>query len=93
MYMYAHIVLWYTAFTGVITVEKKSQYKGFTPAQARAHKKYMENFVELRARVSPERRDEIQAHAAAHGESVNAFINRAIQEAMERDKDKEDKNG
>ncbi len=65
--------------------EKKSQYKGFTPAQARAHKKYMENFVELRARVSFERRREIQAHAEAHGESVNGFINRAIQEAMERD--------
>lgn len=27
----------------------------------------------------------IQAHAAARGESVNAFISRAIQEAMERD--------
>ena len=31
-------------------------------------------------------KDEIQAHAAAQGESVNAFINRAISEAMERDK-------
>ncbi len=70
-------------------MEKKSQYKGFTPAQARAHKKYMENFVELRARVSLERREEIQAHAAAQGESVNAFINRAIQETMERDNKKE----
>lgn len=32
------------------------------------------------------RKAEIQAHAAAKGESVNAFIGRAIQEAMERDK-------
>ena len=32
------------------------------------------------------RREVIQAHAAAQGESVNAFINRAIMEAMERDK-------
>lgn len=32
------------------------------------------------------RKAEIQAHAAARGESVNAFIGRAIQEAMERDK-------
>lgn len=31
------------------------------------------------------RKAEIQAHAAAHGESVNGFIGRAIQEAMERD--------
>lgn len=66
-------------------MEKKIQYKGFTPAQARAHKKYMENFAELRARVSLEQRDAIKAHAEARGESVNGFINRAIQEAMERD--------
>lgn len=31
-------------------------------------------------------KDIIKAHAAAQGESVNAFINRAINEAMERDK-------
>lgn len=34
-------------------------------------------------------KDNIRTHAAAQGESVNAFINRAIQEAMERDKEKE----
>ena len=31
------------------------------------------------------RKDTIQAHAEAHSESVNGFINRAILEAMERD--------
>ena len=31
-------------------------------------------------------KDTIKAHAAAQGESVNAFINRAISEAMERDR-------
>lgn len=31
-------------------------------------------------------KDTIKAHAAGQGESVNAFINRAIIEAMERDK-------
>ena len=30
-------------------------------------------------------KETIQAHAADRGESVNAFINRAISEAMERD--------
>ena len=33
------------------------------------------------------RKAEIQAHAETHGESVNGFINRAIDEAMKRDKD------
>ena len=68
-------------------MEKKSQYKGFTPAQAKEHKKYMEGFVELRARVSYAERDSIQAHATARGESVNGFIKRAISEAMERDRE------
>lgn len=31
-------------------------------------------------------KETIQAHAAAHSESVNGFINRAIGETMERDK-------
>ena len=30
----------------------------------------------------------IQAHAIAQGESVNAFLNRAVDEAMERDNSK-----
>lgn len=30
-------------------------------------------------------RDAIKAHAAQHGESVNAFIGRAIREQMQRD--------
>lgn len=32
------------------------------------------------------RKAEIQAHAAAQGESVNGFIGRAIEETMERDR-------
>lgn len=31
------------------------------------------------------KKDTIQAHADARGESVNAFINRAIDETMKRD--------
>ena len=44
------------------------------------------NYDQLLVRVKKGRRDEIQAHAEAMGESVNAFIGRAIGEAMERDK-------
>ena len=63
----------------------KNTYRGFTEAQARAHKKYIARFVEVKIRMDPERRDTIKAHAVAHGESVNGFIGRAISEAMERD--------
>lgn len=66
--------------------ERGSSYRGFTEAQARAHKKYISRFVEVKIRMEPERRDTIQAHAKTIGTSVNAFINRAIDEAMARDK-------
>lgn len=35
------------------------------------------------------KKDLIQAHAEAKGESVNGFINRAINETIERDKEGE----
>lgn len=66
--------------------EKKSTYRGFTDAQARANKKYLDKLAEIKVRMTPEKREIIQAHAQARGESVNAFINRAIDNQMERDK-------
>lgn len=56
-----------------------------TEAQKRAQKVYMEKFARVEIRVPPQRRDALHAHAAARGESVNAFINRAIDHEMERD--------
>ncbi len=35
--------------------------------------------------VAKGKKEVLQSHAAARGESVNGFINRAIDEAMERD--------
>lgn len=66
--------------------EKKTKYRGFTPAQAEAHKRYMKDFVEVKVRMKAEKRTTIQEHAAKMGESTTAFINRAIDEAMKRDK-------
>ncbi len=59
-----------------------------TEAQIRAQKKYMENFVEIKVRMTPDRREQVKAHAQAVGESTTAFINRAIDEAMQRDLEK-----
>ena len=52
-----------------------------TEAQKRAKRKYMEKFVEIKVRMTPERRSAVQAQ----GESTTGFINRAIDETMERD--------
>ena len=66
--------------------QTKGNYRGFTEAQAKAHKRYMENFVEVKVRMTPEERERIKAHAVSTGESVTAFINRSITEQMQRDK-------
>lgn len=42
-------------------------------------------YDEIKVRVDKGHKGEIQAHAAALGESLNGFIGRAIDEAMERD--------
>lgn len=65
--------------------EKPSSYKGLTEARRRANKKYNDRFVEIKVRVTPEKRAIIKGHAERMGESATAFINRAIDEAMKRD--------
>lgn len=55
-------------------------------AQQRAVNKYMkENYDEIKIRMPKGKKELIKAHADAHGESVNGFINRAVDETMERD--------
>jgi len=43
---------------------------------------------DLRVRTRIGQKEVIKAHAATMGESLNVFINRAIEEAIERDKRK-----
>lgn len=44
-----------------------------------------ENVDRVNLTMAKGQKDMIKAHAEAQGESVNAFINRAILEAVERD--------
>ena len=60
-------------------------YKGFTEAQAKAHRKYMEGVATIQIRTDANRRESIRNHAASCGESLNQFVNRAIDETMERE--------
>ncbi len=57
-------------------------------AQQRAVNKYMkENYDEIKVRTDKGKKERIKAHAESRGESVNGFINRAIDEQIERDKE------
>lgn len=58
-----------------------------TPAQKRAQQKYMEQFAVARVRMDREKYELVQSHAETKGESVNGFINRAINETIEREKE------
>lgn len=55
-------------------------------AQQRAVNKYMAaNYDRINLTVPKGQKNAIKAHAEAQGESLNAFINRAITQTMERD--------
>lgn len=56
-------------------------------AKQRAKDKYLREKVDtILVRVPKGKKAVIQDFAAAHGESVNGFINRAVDEAMAHDK-------
>ena len=56
-------------------------------AQQRAVNKYVKNnYDEVKLRMPKGKKDVIQVHAAANGESTNAFIYRAINETIDREK-------
>ena len=42
-------------------------------------------YDELKTRVPKGEKDKIKSHAESKGESLNGFVNRAIDEAIERD--------
>ena len=59
----------------------------YTEAQKKSAKKWdAANLDRVSIAMPKGQKDIIKAHAEARGESVNGFINRAIDETMDRDK-------
>ena len=55
-------------------------------SQTRAKNKYnAKAYDRIALQVKKGRREIIRAHAERHGESLNGFVNRAIDETIERD--------
>ena len=64
-----------------------------TDAQKKARDKWLKEKVEdIRFRVPMGKKAAIKEHADRQGESVNAFILRAVEQTMEQDMQEEKKN-
>ena len=60
--------------------------KKVSAAQQKAVNKYVkENYDRSNVNMPKGRKEAVNTHAESQGESLNAFINRAILETMERD--------
>ena len=64
---------------------KGSESVPVSEAQKKASVKYLEKLDEIRIRMPKGKKEIIQAAAVAAGESVNAYINAAISQRMERE--------
>jgi predicted HicB family RNase H-like nuclease len=58
----------------------------YTEARKKANEKYnAKAYDEIKIRVKKGEKETIKAHAESKGESLNGFINRAIDETIKRD--------
>lgn len=55
-------------------------------AQRKANDKWRNKFEEIRGfRVTPEKKQKMMEHIKGTGESMNAFLNRAVDDALKKD--------
>jgi hypothetical protein len=72
---------------GALFIRFRRNEMSVSKAQQKAVNKYVrDNYDRVNVNMPKGKKDEIKTHAEARGESVNAFINRAIDETMSRDK-------
>ena len=64
-----------------------NEKKPVSKAQQKATAKYKKsNYDRMEILLSKGKKADLQIHAESKGESLNSFVNRAIDEAVERDK-------
>ena len=80
------VILCYTSFKYLIGEKEVVTMSPASKAQQKAVNKYMKKNYDRVNLVMPKgRKDANRTHAEKNGESLNGFINRAIDEAIERD--------
>ena len=77
--MYTYTVICYNIY------EVNYMGSSYTASQRKAAEKYLSTLDEIKLLLPKGQKDIIRAHAESRGESVNAFIQRAIAETMARD--------
>lgn len=70
--------------------KEKEYYRQHAADFKKSHNEYMKknNFVEIKVRMTEEKRSKVKEHAASQNESASTFINRAIDETIKRDNKK-----
>lgn len=70
--------------------QRRRYWMPASKAQQKAVNKYIKNNYDVfQIRMTKGKKDKIKAHAENMGESLNSFINRAVDEAVERDGEEE----
>ena len=65
---------------------KGAEFMAISEARKRANRKYNEKaYDRIELKVPKGKKESLQAHAAQQDESLNGFVNRAIDETVERD--------
>lgn len=78
----------HTDVCDIIKKNERGDIVSASEAQRKATNKYIQEKVdEIKLRVPKGERETIRAHAETRGESLNGFIQRAVRETMERDKE------
>jgi len=84
---YNGIVKKYTHILSRPPKTERGDTLAISDARRRANDKWnAKAYDEIKVRVYKGKKDEIKTYADTQGESVNGFINRAIDETIERDK-------
>lgn len=85
MSLYTSVVFFDTLLLSVNFKKGMMMSGNYSEAQKKATYKYIKNFDRIEIKLPKGSREKLREHAESRGESVTAFIARAISDALTRD--------